>query len=602
MVVLDEVWVNATVPTAPHHVQAVAALGLITSANLWTSRQIVREFLAVMSRPQTSDLVTFVWLHTDSAGLPHVRAPPHVIPGTCTGRLSRLVPPYQGSVGSVALMRTTRLAGLSLFLGMFSLFACGTKASTRAADAGGAETAGSSALCPVEQKVAAPALSTDCQVVVRAIDPALACGSADCAITKALDLTCTSLPAAPWLSATADGAVTMVRTSYGDPGEALARMMTVGAASSRVEDVPALAGSVRALPDYSILRGAFSTNANGTKWLFSGESPGITVVRGTDAGWTKATAVAEPDPPWGDGPILNDAKMVDDRLGYLTYNMRGDWAPHLLTWDGSCWTDQRIGEPQVDTIVVETDAQKQPWVAWISTQYPAQVQSVYLRSPSGDTQNLLANVTSDAPRAPLRILASGLDGKAAVPAVAANFRDGIRVLSENSTTDAGWQSLVIPESATAYTGAGDCPSVPPSQDFGNHCSGMTSCTYQSSGVGSGFDVARTQSGALFAAWVAYSSQGTYALQEVAEGYEFPTFDCGWTETSGTGTADLVVARLTGPEPALTHFHFVMGSAVRYLINDVVMVARGDTLVVAAYLSGDTVPTLTYLEIDSNLLP
>jgi hypothetical protein len=46
----------------------------------------------------------------------------------------------------------------------------------------------------------------------------------------------------------------------------------------------------------------------------------------------------------------------------------------------------------------------------------------------------------------------------------------------------------------------------------------------------------------------------------------------------------------------------MGGAVRYLIKDVAMVARGDTLLVAAYLSGETVPTLTYLEIDSHLLP
>ena len=47
----------------------------------------------------------------------------------------------------------------------------------------------------------------------------------------------------------------------------------------------------------------------------------------------------------------------------------------------------------------------------------------------------------------------------------------------------------------------------------------------------------------------------------------------------------------------------MGGAVQSLINDVAMVvARGDTLVVAADLSGDTVPTLTYLEINSHLLP
>lgn len=44
---------NAAVPTAPHHAQAIAALGRVAFGTLWTSRQVVREFLAVMSRPQT---------------------------------------------------------------------------------------------------------------------------------------------------------------------------------------------------------------------------------------------------------------------------------------------------------------------------------------------------------------------------------------------------------------------------------------------------------------------------------------------------------------------------------------------------------------------
>ena len=47
------VWVNAAVPTAPRHAQAVAALGKVAIGTLWTSRQVVREFLAVMSWPQT---------------------------------------------------------------------------------------------------------------------------------------------------------------------------------------------------------------------------------------------------------------------------------------------------------------------------------------------------------------------------------------------------------------------------------------------------------------------------------------------------------------------------------------------------------------------
>jgi hypothetical protein len=365
-----------------------------------------------------------------------------------------------------------------------------------------------------------------------------------------------------------------------------------------VQDVPALADPNTGLSYFSILNSAFSTNSSGAKWLFAGEAPGITALRGTDAGWTRSTVVSSSD--FNQEAYLTDVSMVDDRQGYLTYYAGDIWAPHLVTWDGSCWTDQLIGEAYVDAMVVETDAEKQPWVAWLSTERTSGVESLYLRSPSGDTQNLLANVTADAPGGPLRLLPGGLDGRAAFPAVVAGFSDGIRVLS--NTTDSGWQSLLLRDSATAAAGGGDCPYVQPSHEYGNHCAGMTTCTDQVSGVGSGFGLARTQSGATFAAWVTYSSQGTYALKEVAEGSEFPTFYCDWTETSGTGTADLVVARLTESEPVLTHFRFVMGGAVRYLINDVAMVARGDTLLVAADLSGETVPTLTYLEIDSNLLP
>jgi predicted nucleic acid-binding protein len=47
------VWVNAVVATSPRHAQAVAALGRMAAGTLWTSRQVVREFLAVMSRPRT---------------------------------------------------------------------------------------------------------------------------------------------------------------------------------------------------------------------------------------------------------------------------------------------------------------------------------------------------------------------------------------------------------------------------------------------------------------------------------------------------------------------------------------------------------------------
>lgn len=45
------VWIYASVPNAPLHQRAREALDGATTP-LWTSRQVLREFLAVMSRPQ----------------------------------------------------------------------------------------------------------------------------------------------------------------------------------------------------------------------------------------------------------------------------------------------------------------------------------------------------------------------------------------------------------------------------------------------------------------------------------------------------------------------------------------------------------------------
>lgn len=52
---LDTTLVYATVPAAPLHAAAAAALSSYKAAgyDLWISRQILREYLAVLSRPQT---------------------------------------------------------------------------------------------------------------------------------------------------------------------------------------------------------------------------------------------------------------------------------------------------------------------------------------------------------------------------------------------------------------------------------------------------------------------------------------------------------------------------------------------------------------------
>jgi hypothetical protein len=94
----------------------------------------------------------------------------------------------------------------------------------------------------------------------------------------------------------------------------------------------------------------------------------------------------------------------------------------------------------------------------------------------------------------------------------------------------------------------------------------------------------------------------YALQERVDRGEMLISYCLRSETGGSGTADLVLARLTDAEPVLSHFRFDTESAVPAGDYPVAMAARGETLLVAAMLSGDAQHVLTYLEIDSSQLP
>jgi hypothetical protein len=200
----------------------------------------------------------------------------------------------------------------------------------------------------------------------------------------------------------------------------------------------------------------------------------------------------------------------------------------------------------------------------------------------------------------LRILPGGPDGAAPLPVVLASSSAGIQVL--RSTDTGSWISELLPESASDVATAGDCPSEVGSASADEPCAGMTTCTQHLSGVATGFDSARTQSGATFVAWVAYSSEATYELWNDHRGGELPLSYCTRAETSGTGTAELVLARLTDSEPVLTRFRFDLSSGVTDLNRELAMAARGDTLIVTATLDGDLATTLTSLEIDSTLLP
>lgn len=481
------------------------------------------------------------------------------------------------------------------------LVSAGGEAGAVASGAAGA--AGVSTVCPVGTRVDAPTSSANCQVASRPFDPVLTCGTVDCAITKTLDMTCALTPHLSWLSDAGiyvanDSIVVTARTHDIDENETIARVMTVAPTDSRVEDL-----SNEALPTSSVRSSASSVSASGTKWMLASNGDGMIIAAlGTGTQWSRMTVVPSSFGMEAGGDVTS-ASAVDDQLGYFTYSGIHDQAPHLVTWEGTCWADQVIGKPKAKAMVVAPDVNKQPWTAWIS-QHDSGLEKLNLRSPKGDTQELHALTTTDSAmgKTSIRLLPS-VDGVAALPTVVVRLAEGIIVFSRSPSANSEWTSLVLPESAPYYTNASDCASETlPRIAYDDACSGFTICSGQASGAGAGFDIARTESGAVFVAWVIYSGQATYAPKLICygRGQMGPECYCGNIQTRGSGTAELVIARLTESQPMLTHFHIDMGGAV-WFGHSLAMAARGDTLVLAGFLRDQSVPTLTYLEIDSKML-
>lgn len=179
---------------------------------------------------------------------------------------------------------------------------------------------------------------------------------------------------------------------------------------------------------------------------------------------------------------------------------------------------------------------------------------------------------------------------------------GAVMLRGAAGSDGVWQSLLPRDAVPSGTITGDCPPLGPSENPFRPCLGMTSCNRELIAAASAVDLVRTESGATFAVWVEYSSKGSFGLFEDVIDGEMPQGTCAISyATSGTGTADLVVARVAaGADPMLSRFRFDLGGPLVYPPDDIDLDSRGETLIVTAYLSNGA--DLSYLEIDSTRLP
>jgi hypothetical protein len=409
-------------------------------------------------------------------------------------------------------------------------------------------------LCSTPTTIDPPSLADDCVVLPRTIDPESTCGAADCPIIRAFDLSCGDRIDDPRLSCLDDRTLLLVASGSQN------RLLTVTDTETEVSHIDVLHHTPYRL-----------SSAFATTWYVAREWSEIIAVSGNGETWFKSTVVSDPSDGWA---RVSDAALVDETQGYVAYRVETMGIPHLVTWDGSCWTDEILTDTATDHLLLGVDADGLPWTAWVTHDTDGDSQIV-LRDPTGVTQPVYAATQgwrAGSARS-VSLLPGAFDGHDTYPTLAVCVDDGINV---------------------------DCPytsSIDP-----DPCGGVASCTTQVEGNGEYYGLARTASQGTFAVWVSYSSLGDSVLSVSITDDELPQFLCRPTETTGSGTAELVLARVADTEPVLTRYRFDLGAGLLDLWQPVAVAARGDTLIVAAVVSGGDTPALTYFEIDSTLLP
>jgi hypothetical protein len=354
-------------------------------------------------------------------------------------------------------------------------------------------------------------------------------------------------------------------------------------------------------------------DATGAVWLFEDARCGINALRVKDGVYQSAT--------WstGDTESSSHYKVVSSYYDHLFFKQTsGEY--HMATLEGSCWSDLQVPGGTV------LDVSGRLWL--ISTKCTPDDHTVSrtctikihsLEEALPDEEFSFAKA-SDA-----RVSAKGYaSGSVIIPggwgnAIASYLYElpssGISMISYNPAASSHWEQHDILDSR-AVTAGGNCPPLMNSNQ--GTCNGQSSCLEQVQGRGS-YAAVRTADGAIFAAWLEYSLSTAYSLRDMPAGtgekkYQPLAPYCTGLATSGTGTVDLVIVRLTDSSnsdagssdstQSRTRFRLYEGEALGGNGEDsIAMAARGDTLAIAA--RQDVLFehfNAWYLEIDSTQLP
>jgi len=459
-------------------------------------------------------------------------------------------------------------------------------------DSGSSDTA-TPPLCSSPTDRGAATASTHCGMSPLAVDAATICaGATTCPITKAYALHCQSFGYGPWLVPTGpDGASVL----YGTSGTGT-QMFTIGpGTSARVDDLPTLSTVIHSL----------SVDHSGTRTIFTGELPAVGRFRETATCWSSELASTVVG---NDLALVSAGRAVDETHAFIAYHDLGDNLPRLATRDGTCWRSTLLARTPMVSMTMDTDAMDRPWVAWIRGLTGET--GLFLAGPDGAIyapwKTNMNQVLSFWDR-PL-VLAGGLDGTSAFPALATQRSDGLHVITPDLGT-AVWTDRIVPGSNPVVY-SGNCPPQG-GASTGPPCQGLTTCAEHGVGALSGYGLVRTDSGRAYAAWLEVESDTNYNLTTITQ---FCTpggpmlCTCSASPTSTTRTLTMVVARVSNaatPSQAVRRFHLDAAATPTYSLPSdlaLVLAARGNTLLAVATLTVMPESQMRYFEIDSSQLP
>jgi hypothetical protein len=395
----------------------------------------------------------------------------------------------------------------------------------------------------------------------------------------------------PWIvPAGSDGASILFADASGPT-----HLFSLAPGGAKVEDVPALASAANALA---------VDPTTGDRTIFAGEMPGIWRVRETAAGWRREAVVE------GNGPnlalvsakvLVSAARVLDADRAIVAYFGLSDYQPRLAIREAGCWRTTALSEGETPTdLSLDLDATNRPWTAW----YERDTSGMMVRMAGPDSKAYVA-WQSPAAYSPLGwsdppiLLAGGLAGTAAYPAIVIQRDDGVHVLVPDATA-AGWTDGILDGTAIAQTPGCLAPiSVAPATG----CDTTVHCTTQTAGSIRGFAAARVASGRTYVAWVAIEGQTTFGYRPQDPLFcETPTHPakCGCDVTSTTSNTMSLV--LTRADTGVEAMRFALDSGRAGIYAPLGLAARGNTLLLAVSAPNASTAEYRYLEIDTTRLP